>query len=92
MILILIISLQLVRFLPNDLLLHKNFVDIIPDSYCGTNVGNLFKQGLSNGRQELALKFEDAAGWQACGMGPGYGLVIHELCHTLGTFIWNSLP
>ena len=61
-----------------------------------SNIGNIFKQGKSTGRQILHLKFEDSTGRKACSEdGYAYGTVIHELGHTLGTYfvrqIMNSI-
>ena len=84
------IYLQLIRFLPNDILQNINHVTIVPGRWCRSNVGNLFKAGDSPGGQALELNFDDDSGSQACGSSGfsqhGYGIVIHELCHILGTF------
>ena len=88
-----IINLQLVRFLPNDSFRHTNFVDIEPKKQCSSPVGNLFKAGDTNGRQTLWLRFKDTTGSQVCGFArkPAYGVIIHELCHTLGGFSVHHL-
>ena len=73
---------------------HTNFIRIKPGYKCSSHVGNRFKEGLTNGEQRLQLKFKyGSAGLQGkldCGKGPSYGIIIHELCHALGTLSINQ--